>query len=378
MLFNLDWNRVYAVINKEFIQMRRDRLTFLMMVLLPLMQLILFGFAINGNPQHLPTVILNADESSLTRTFVSALQNTDYFKIINNNASEKQAFQMLSQGKTQFIVSIPVDFSRDFIRGHRPELLITADATDPTTTAYAVGALTTLANQVFQLDIQRGLTYLQPGQAPFNLIIHQQYNPEIKSQYNIVPGLIGVGLTMTMIMITCLAITRERERGTMENLLSTPVRPFEVMVGKIVPYIIVGYIQELLIIIASILIFNVPHQGSIFLLLIVTFPFIVANLSVGLTFSTMAKNQLQAVQMSYFYFLPSLLLSGFMFPFNGMPTWAQALGNIFPLTHFLVIVRGILLKGNTFSDIWPHIWPLLIFILFVLTLAVRRYKETLD
>lgn len=375
---HLDWNRVRAVIIKEFIQMRRDRLTFLMMVLMPLMQLIMFGYAINSNPQQLPTVIINADQSPLTRTFIAGLQNTNYFKVINTSVSEQQAFKMLARGQTSFIVSIPVDFSRDFIRGHRPQLLITADATDPTTTAYAVGALSTLATQVFQTDIQRGLPYLKQSDPPFNLVVHQQYNPEIKSQYNIVPGLIGVSLTMTMIMITCLAITRERERGTMENLLSTPVRPLEVMIGKIVPYVIVGYLQELLIIAAAILLFNIPHEGSILLLLVATFPFIVANLSVGLTFSTVAKNQLQAVQMSYFFFLPSILLSGFMFPFHGMPAWARTIGNIFPLTHFLVMVRGILLKGNAIYDIWGQIWPLLLFTLVVLTIALRRYKETLD
>ncbi len=377
-MIEISWQRLKAVIVKEFIQMRRDRLTFAMMIGLPIIQLILFGFAINTNPKYLPTAIVNADQMPLTRAFVSGIQNTGYFQVKNANVTQKEAEKMLARGQVQFVVEIPLYFSRDMIRGKRPDLLVIADATDPVATGNAIGALSNLATMVFNRELSYGLRYLIPGQEPFNLVIQQRYNPESISQYNIVPGLMGVVLTMTMVMITSLAITRERERGTMENLLATPVRPIEVMIGKIIPYIMVGYVQQILIILAGILIFNVPHEGNILLLLIATLPFIFANLAVGLTFSTIAKNQLQAVQMTFFFFLPSMLLSGFMFPFHGMPVWAQAIGNCLPLTHFLNIVRGILLKGNGVGDIVYQIWPLLLFIAIVMTIAVYRYKETVD
>lgn len=377
-MLGISWIRLKAMIAKEFIQMRRDRLTFALMIGLPFIQLILFGFAINTNPKYLPTAIINADSSPLTRAFVSALQNTEYFQIKQPNVTERQAEKLMARGDVQFIVQIPLNFSRELIHGTKPDLLVIADATDPVATGNASAALGNLANTVFTQELSRGLSYLLPGPQPFNLVVQQRYNPEALSQYNIVPGLMGVVLTMTMVMITGLAITRERERGTMESLLATPVRPIEVMIGKIVPYIMVGYVQQILIIIAGILIFGVPHDGSILLLLLSTLPFIFANLAVGLTFSTIAKNQLQAVQMTFFFFLPSILLSGFMFPFHGMPHWAQIIGNCLPLTHFLNIVRGILLKGNHISDFYTQLWPLFLFILVVMTIAVRRYKETLD
>jgi ABC-2 type transport system permease protein len=375
---NISWIRLKAMIVKEFIQMRRDRLTFAIMIVLPCIQLILFGFAINTNPKHLPTAVVSADNSPLTRTFVSAIQNSEYFQIKYPSVSEQEAEKLLANGSVQFVVQFPLNFTRELIRGNHPSILIIADATDPVATGNATAALANLSTQVFNRDLSRGLAYLLPSPSPFNLSLHQRYNPEALSQYNIVPGLMGVVLTMTMVMITGLAITRERERGTMESLLATPVRPIEVMIGKIIPYIMVGYVQQLLIILAGTIIFGVPHDGSIFLLLLATLPFIFANLAVGLTFSTIAKNQLQAVQMTFFFFLPSILLSGFMFPFHGMPHWAQIIGNCLPLTHFLNIVRGILLKGNGFTDFYQQLIPLIIFILVVMTIAVRRYKETLD
>jgi ABC-2 type transport system permease protein len=378
MKIEISWVRLKAMIMKEFVQMRRDRLTFALMVLMPLLQLILYGFAINTNPKHLPTAVVSADYSPLTRAFVSALQNTEYFQIKYPHVDEAQAEKLIAAGRVQFIIQIPLDFSRQLIHGEKPNLLVIADATDPVATGNAISALSNLVNSVFNQELSRGLSYLLPGPQPFNLIVHQRYNPEALSQYNIVPGLMGVVLTMTLVMITGLGITRERERGTMESLLATPVRPIEVMIGKITPYIIIGYIQQGLVIIAGIIIFDVPHEGSILLLLILTLPFIFANLAVGLTFSTIAKNQLQAVQMTFFFFLPSILLSGFMFPFYGMPQWAQAIGSCLPLTHFLNIVRGILLKGNHFSDVYAQIWPLLLFILVVMAIAIFRYKETLD
>lgn len=377
-MFGISWVRLKAMIAKEFIQMRRDRLTFAMMVVLPLIQLILFGFAINTNPKYLPTAIINADSSPLTRAFVSAVQNTQYFQVKYPDITEQEAEKLLARGSVQFVIQIPLNFSRELIHGDKPNLLVIADATDPIATGNATSALGSLATTVFNRELGRGLSYLLPSPQPFNLDIQQRYNPEALSQYSIVPGLMGVVLTMTLVMITGLAITRERERGTMESLLATPVRPIEVMIGKIIPYIMVGYVQQLLIIGAGIVIFDVPHDGSIFLLLLATLPFIFANLAVGLTFSTIAKNQLQAVQMTFFFFLPSILLSGFMFPFHGMPEWAQAIGNCLPLTHFLNIVRGILLKGNTINEFYSQLWPLFLFIVVVMTIAIRRYKETLD
>ena len=376
MRFN--WQRFWAIVAKEFIQMRRDRLTFGMMVGIPMLQLILFGYAINSDPKHLPSAIYSADNSVFSRTIVWALYNSSYFDITHHPENQAQIQQLLARGQVQFAVEIPVDFSRDLLRGNKPDLLLEADATDPTAVGYAIGAINSLVPTVLNRDLTGPLTKLRTSAQPFNLVIHQHYNPENITQYNIVPGLMGVMLTMTMIIITGLAITRERERGTMENLLSTPVHPAEVIIGKIVPYIAVGYIQVFLILLAAKFLFDVPMIGSLTLLLIMTFLFIVANLAVGITFSTIAKNQLQAVQMAFFFFLPSLLLSGYMFPFRGMPGWAQDIGECLPLTHFLRIVRGILLKGNGINEIAPDLWPIALFLVVMLTIGIKRYRQTLD
>ena len=373
-----NWRRFCAIVAKEFIQMRRDRMTFAMMIGIPMLQLILFGYAINSDPKHLPTAVYSADNSVYSRTIVWGLYNSSYFDIVREPKNEAEVQRLLAQGTVQFAVDIPVDFSRKLLRGERPDLLLEADATDPSAIGYAVGAINLLATTVLNRDLTGPLARLRGAPPPFNLVVHQQYNPENITQYNIVPGLMGVMLTMTMIIITSLAITRERERGTMENLLSTPARPGEVMIGKIVPYITVGYIQVFLILLASKFLFNVPIVGSVPLLLGLTFFFIVANLAVGITFSTIAKNQLQAVQMAFFFFLPSLLLSGYMFPFRGMPDWAQDVGEVLPLTHFLRIVRGILLKGNGFAEIAPDLWPIALFLVVMLTVGIKRYRQTLD
>jgi ABC-2 type transport system permease protein len=285
---------------------------------------------------------------------------------------------LLAKGTVQFAIHIPVDFSRKLLRGEHPDLLLEADATDPSATGNAISALETLVNSVLDRDLTGPLTKLGAGNPPVNLVIHRHYNPDIITQYNIVPGLMGVMLTMTMVIITALAITRERERGTMENLLATPVRPGEVMIGKIVPYITVGYIQVFLILLAAKFLFDVPMIGSIWLLLVLVLLFIVANLAVGITFSTIAKNQLQAVQMAFFFFLPSLLLSGYMFPFRGMPGWAQDIGEVLPLTHFLRVVRGILLKGNGLPEVAPDLWPIGLFVVVLMTIGIKRYRQTLD
>jgi ABC-2 type transport system permease protein len=358
--------------------MRRDRLTFGMMVGIPMLQLILFGYAINSDPKHLPTAIYSADNSVFSRTLVWALRNSSYFDMTRIVQTEQEAERLLARGQVQFVVEIPVDFSRNLLRGDKPDVLIEADATDPTAVGYAISAVNVLGSTALNRDFTGPLTRLRASPAPFNFVIHQRYNPENITQYNIVPGLMGIMLTMTMIIITGLAITRERERGTMENLLSTPVHPGEVIVGKIVPYIGVGYIQVFLILLAAKFLFDVPMIGSIALLLVMTFLFIVANLAVGITFSTIAKNQLQAVQMAFFFFLPSLLLSGYMFPFRGMPGWAQDVGECLPLTHYLRVVRGILLKGNGLAEIAPDLWPIALFLIIMLAIGIKRYRQTLD
>src|SRR5437870_3320579 len=343
--------RFRAMLAKEFIQMRRDRLTFAMMIGIPLLQLILFGYAINADPKRLPAAVLVADQGPEGRTLFSALRNSGYYDLVRQVKSEAEGRDLLARGRVQFVINIPENFSRDFLRGDRPELLVEADATDPGTTGNAIGSLSTALNTALQSDLKGSLESLAANNGPVDLRVHALYNPEAITHYNIVPGLMGVVLTLTMILITGLAITRERERGTMENLLSMPTRPFEVLIGKIVPYIFVGYVQVGLILLAARFLFHVPMAGSLGLLLAVTLLFIAANLAVGITFSTVAQNQLQSMQMTFFFFLPSLLLSGFAFPFRGMPAWAQVLGEVLPLTHFLRVVRGILLKGNDVADV---------------------------
>jgi ABC-2 type transport system permease protein len=370
--------RFWAMVVKEFVQMRRDRLTFGMMVGIPLLQLVLFGFAINSDPKHLPAAVLLADHGPQGRTLLNAIKNSSYFEFVRQVQTESEAHDVLARGEVLFVITIPENFSRDLLRGDRPVLLVEADATDPAATSNAIGSLRSLLDTALQNDLKGSIASLAATDGPVELRIHALYNPEVITQYNIVPGLLGVVLTMTMVMITALAITRECERGTMENLLAMPARPFEVLIGKIIPYILVGYIQVGLILVAAYFLFGVPMLGSLSLLLVAALVFIAANLAVGITFSTIAKNQLQAVQMSFFFFLPSLLLSGFMFPFRGMPDWAQALGEGFPLTHFLRIVRGILLKGNGFEDISSEIWPMALFAAIALAIGVKRYRQTLD
>jgi ABC-2 type transport system permease protein len=370
--------RLLGIIVKEFTQMRRDRLTFAMMLGIPLIQLTLFGFAINSDPRHLPAAVLLADNGPFGRTLLHALKNSTYIDIVREVRSESEAHELLARGQVQFVVNIPQSFTRDLLREKRPVLLVEADATDPAATGPAISSLSPILNNSLRQDFKGPLSYLQPVANSIDLRIHARYNPENITQYNIVPGLMGVILTMTMVMITGLAITRERERGTMENLLSMPTRPSEVLIGKIIPYILIGYIQVMVILVAAHFLFHVPAHGSILLLLVVAFLFIAANLAMGITISTIARNQLQAMQMTFFFFLPSILLSGFMFPFRGMPHWAQAIGEVLPLTHFLRIIRGILLKGNALPDVAQELWPILLFATIMLLLGVKRYRQTLD
>ena len=370
--------RFWAMVVKEFIQMRRDRLTFGMMVGIPLLQLILFGYAINSDPKKLPSAVLLADDGPQGRTLLYAIQNSGYFRFVRQVKTETEGREALARGEVQFVINIPENFSRDLLRGDRPAILVEADATDPGTTSNAISSLTSLLTTALQNDLKGPLDFLSTTSGPIDLRVHALYNPEVNTQYNIVPGLLGVVLTMTMVMITALAITRERESGTMENLLSMPTRPVEVLVGKIIPYILVGYVQVALILVAGHFLFGVPMIGSLTLLLIVTFLFIVANLAIGVTFSTIAENQRQAIQMAFFFFLPNILLSGFAFSFRGMPDWAQMIGEILPLTHFLRIVRGILLKGNGLSDVVVDLWQIALFAVVALAFGAKRYRQTLD
>ena len=325
-----------------------------------------------------PTAVLLADDGPQGRTLLYAVRNSGYFDFVRQVQTESEAHAALARGEVQFVVNIPQHFTRDLLRGDRPAVLLEADATDPAATSNALGALTVLGNTALQNDLKGPLAFLAGADGPIDLRIHALYNPEAITQYNIVPGLLGVVLTMTMVMITALAITRERERGTMENLLSMPTRPAEVLAGKIIPYILVGYIQVGLILICARVLFHVPMVGSLVLLLAVALVFIAANLAMGITFSTVARNQLQAVQSAGFFFLPSMLLSGFMFPFRGMPRWAQMIGEVLPLTHFLRIVRGILLKGNGLDETAGEIWPIALFTVVAFVVAVKRYRRTLD
>ncbi len=368
--------RFLAVLRKEWLQMRRDRATVGLTVFLPLIQLFLFGYAINANPHHLPTGVVSAEHSAYERTLVAALQNTGYFDV-RTIPTEAAAEQALARGEVMFVLHIPPDFTRRIDRGERPSVLMAADATDPTAIAYASSALVALNANVLNRDLPANLRAAVPL-PPFNIVLHARYNPEQITALNIVPGLIGLILTFSTLVITALAITREREAGTMENLLAMPVRPVEVMLGKIVPYVALGYVQVLLILTIAVLVFAVPVRGSVVLLLLALGVFIAGNLALGLTFSTVARTQMQAQQMAQFALLPSFMLSGFMFPFQGMPVWARAIGEIMPLTHALRICRGVLLKGNGLAQILPDLWPMALFALVAGAVAVSLYRETLD
>jgi ABC-2 type transport system permease protein len=372
------FHRFYAMAFKEFIQMRRDRLTFGMMFGIPLMQLIVFGYAINTDPKHLPTVVVSGDTGPVPEAVVQALRTTGYFDLAPAPVSEADAQEMLATGDAQFVITFPVNFTRDLLRNSHPQILLQADATDPVAVGNALGAMQDIVQQSAARELQGSFPAAQLPVQPVDLVVHPMYNPERRSQLNIVPALLGLVLTMTMVNITAMAIVREKERGTMENLLSTPARPAEVMLGKILPYIFVGYVQACVILAAARFLFDVPELGSYALLGGCMLLFIMANLGMGILLSTLAQSQLQAMQMAFFFFLPSMMLSGFFFPFRGMPQWAQTLGSILPLSHFLRIVRGIVLKGDGFTEVWPQIWPIGLFFLVVMSLAVVRFRRTLD
>ncbi len=366
--------RIRAVLIKEFIQMRRDRLTFAMILGIPILQLVLFGYAINTDPKHLPTGVVVGDSGPVARAIVAGMQTSDYFRI-DGLLSEDQARRELADGTLAFVVTVPRDFHKDLVRGRRPAIVIEADASDPTASANALAAMPEIVNRAVAAATDAPPSRSASGA---DVIVHRLYNPEAVNTYNIVPGLIGTILTLTTTLMTALALTREIERGTMESLLAMPLRPLEIMIGKIVPYIGIGFLQVLVILVASYALFAVPLEGSLVLLLLAVLLFIAANVTLGYTFSTLARSQLQAMQMTFFFFLPSILLSGFMFPFRGMPIWAQAIGDVLPLTHFLRAVRGIMLKGNDTLQVLPYLWPVAVFLLAIGGVALLRFRRTLD
>ena len=377
MLFSI--RRWIAIVTKEFIQLKRDRVTLAMIIVIPIFQLFLFGFAINTDPKNLPTAIVTADNSVFTRSFIAAMTNTSYFALNPNILTEAEAKKALERGQVLFVINIPVDFTRHVLRGENPEILLEADATDSVAIAGATAATTSMLNNVFQEDFRGVLTkFNNVSHTPYTINTHLLYNPEKITQYNIIPGLLGTILTFTLVMMTAIAITRERERGTMEQLLAMPVTPFEVVTGKIFPYILIGLLQSTLIITAAKFLFHIPFFGSIIMLYLVVLLFISGVITIGVTISSFAGNQRQAMQMTQMILLPSILLSGYMFPFLGMPIWAQYIGRLLPLTYFIRLARAIMLKGSAPIELWPNIWPLGIIIIIIMSVGIRFYRKTLD
>lgn len=370
--------RILAVLAKEFVQLTRDKLTYAMILMIPVVQLLLFGYAINNEPRHLPTAVLVQDNSTLARSTLASFVNTQFFDITHEAHSVEELDMLLREGKVQFALTIPGDFSRRVARGDGAQVLLEADATDPSATGAAVAAASGMPAQALSHDLPGGLAYRSPQPAPFEVVVHRRYNPESITAYNIVPGLLGVILSMTLVMMTALSVTRETERGTMESLLATPAQPIEVMIGKLAPYVMVGLLQTVVILVMASVLFQVPMEGGWIALILGVLMFITGSLALGFLISTVARTQLQAMQMSFFYMLPSILLSGFMFPFRGMPEWAQAIGQGIPVTHFLRVVRGALLKGEGLATLWPSHVALGIFVCIVTALAMLRYRRTLD
>lgn len=371
------YRRFLAILGKELVQMRRDRMTFGMMVGIPVAQLLMFGYAINTDPKHLPTAIIAAEQGPLVRRIESALALSEYFQFVGQLPDQQAGHAALQRGDVQYVLHIPVNFERDLLRGERPAILLEADASDPVTIASATAAANGL-QAVLASELRGPVQHLNASPAPFEMRIHRRYNPEGITQYNIVPGLLGVILTMTMIMQTGIALVRERERGTMENLLAMPARPLEIMLGKLSPFIGIAFIQTGVTLLMAHYLFRVPFVGSYSLLFLAVLVFALANLAIGMLFSTIARTQMQAMQMTFFWFLPSILLGGFMFPFRGMPAWAQVLGECLPLTHFLRVARALFLKGASFAELLPNLWPILLFMLIALSFSAYRFRQTLD
>ncbi|WP_319557492.1 ABC transporter permease [Thiomicrorhabdus sp.] len=371
-------NGIFAILSKEMIQMSRDRLTFAMILMIPVVQLVLFGYAINTDPKHLATAVHVEEQTPMVRSILTGMKNSDYFDFILTTDNGEETESLLRDGKVSFVLSIPAGFTKALIRGEQPQLLLEADASDPAAASNAMAQIRQIVLQALQPDLTGPLSYLAVSADPVDVVVHRAYNPEGITQYNIVPGLVGVILTMTMVMITSMAMTREVERGTMENLLAMPVKPYQVMFGKITPYIFVGIIQTFIILAAAHFLFRVPFAGSMSVLALGVSLFILANLALGFTFSTIARSQMQAMQLTIFFFLPSILLSGFMFPFRGMPIWAQWIGEALPLTHFLRIIRGVMLKDTPGMALLNEFAAIGLFMLVVGAIAMKRYRRTLD
>ncbi|MBF6057031.1 ABC transporter permease [Thiomicrorhabdus heinhorstiae] len=371
-------NGIFAILSKEMIQMSRDRLTFAMILMIPVVQLVLFGYAINTDPKHLATAVHVEEQTPMVRSILTGMKNSDYFDFILTTGNGEETESLLRDGKVSFVLSIPAGFTKALIRGEQPQLLLEADASDPAAASNAMAQIRQIVLQALQPDLTGPLSYLAVSADPVDVVVHRAYNPEGITQYNIVPGLVGVILTMTMVMITSMAMTREVERGTMENLLAMPVKPYQVMFGKITPYIFVGIIQTFIILAAAHFLFRVPFAGSMSVLALGVSLFILANLALGFTFSTIARSQMQAMQLTIFFFLPSILLSGFMFPFRGMPIWAQWIGEALPLTHFLRIIRGVMLKDTPGMALLNEFAAIGLFMLVVGAIAMKRYRRTLD
>ena len=374
----MNLTRILAVLVKEFTQLTRDRLTYALILAMPIVQLLLFGYAINNDPHHLPTAVLVQDQGAFARSTLGAIVRSGYFDIVETARTPGELDEAIALGRVQFAITIPADFTRRVVRGDHAQILIEADAADPSATGSAIAALSALPSEALKHDLTGAVANRAGAAAPFEVVVHRRYNPEAISAYNIVPGLLGVILSMTLVMMTALGVTREYERGTMESLLSTPVQPLEVMIGKLAPYVLVGLIQTVVILALARLLFDVPFSGGWGALVTGILLFIVGSLALGFLISTVARNQLQAMQMSVFYIFPSLLLSGFMFPFRGMPDWAQTLGSAIPVTHFLRVVRGALLKGLGFAELWQSLGALMVFVVIVVMLAMSRYRTTLD
>ena len=371
-------SRVWAVFMKELIQMRRDRLTFGMMFAIPILQLVLFGYAINTDPKDLPTALHVEEHTPIVRSIARALETSGYYELVLETSDPRDSARLLARGEVAFVVSIPKGFTERLIRGEQPQILIEADASDPSASSNAIARADAIISSALRHELRGTLAGIAARPPPAEIVVHARYNPEGVTQYNIVPGLLGVILTMTLVMITGMAMTREAERGTMENLLAMPARPIEVMIGKIAPYVVVGAIQTAVILVAARYLFDVPFAGALWLLLFGVTIFVLANLALGFTFSTIAQSQMQAMQLTFFFFLPSLLLSGFMFPFRGMPGWAQIIGEMMPLTHFLRIVRGVMLKGTEIADLAYPLWAMSAFTALMVGIAMLRYRRTLD
>jgi ABC-2 type transport system permease protein len=374
----ISFARIRAVLLKEFVQMRRDRMTFAMMVGIPIMQLIMFGFAINSDPRHLPTAFIDRDNSTFSRSIVNAAVNSTFMEITHRPVNEEAAEKLIREGKVNFIFMIPENFSRDLVRGDKPQILIVADATDPSASSGAVNSMKEIVRSGLRRDLSGSLSFAADAPPSVDVVLHKRYNPAAITQYNIIPGLLAIIIAMTMTMITAVAITREKERGTMENLLAMPIKPLEMMIGKISPYVIIGYVQTCIVLLAAQYVFEIPIAGSLAVLFAGVTIYIIVNLMIGFLFSSIANTQMQALQMTFFLLLPQILLSGFLFPFLGMPRWAQYIGEALPATHFMRIMRGVMLKGADGADLISSFWPLGVIILVVGTVAMVRYKETLD